>query len=110
MSIFSEESNQAQGLSRRELIKRGLAVGISATAAGRLLLDGARSMAQEVAREVKEGPIVRLIREYQNRNQTPGVAVALYDANHQPAAQTFSEGYASLNSKKPVGPDLVFEI
>jgi hypothetical protein len=34
MSILDEEANQAQSISHPELIKRGLAVGISATAWG----------------------------------------------------------------------------
>ena len=103
------EPGSALRISRRELIKRGLAAGFSLGAVGYLGLS-TRARAEESIREVKEGPIVELIREYLRSNQTPGVAVALYDAGHDPAGQLFAEGYANWESQRPVRPEQIFGI
>jgi beta-lactamase class C len=114
-----ERDPDSNRISRRELLKKGVAAGLSLGVVSTFPLQVRRSRAEESSAQasggdktqiVREGPITELIRKHMQNTQTPGIAVGLYDGNHQPSRQIFPEGYANIESRRPVSPELIFEI
>ena len=114
-----EKDASSVRISRRELLEKGVAAGLSLGFVSTFPLQVRRSAAEESSaqvsgedktRVVREGPIAELIRKHMENTQTPGIAVGLYDGNHEPSGQIFPQGYANFESKRPVSPELVFEI
>jgi beta-lactamase class C len=110
MSDEASDRRNLHGITRRDLIKGGLAAGFSIGVVGNTLLGARRSAAQETGSRAETASIDTLIEDYISRTKTPGVAVALYDVSNSPAAQTFCQGYTDLKTKTPVAPDVIFEL
>jgi CubicO group peptidase (beta-lactamase class C family) len=109
MSGTPGDGSRPHGISRRDLIK-GLAAGLSIGVTGTTSLGAGRLPPQNFDEQAVTNPIDKLIDSYIKETTTPGVAVALYDANNSPTAQTFAQGYANLHSKTPVDSSVIFEL
>jgi hypothetical protein len=72
MSDQASAERNLHGITRRDLIKGGLAAGFSIGVAGSTLLGARRTAAQETASRAETDPIDTLIEDYISRTKTPG--------------------------------------